>query len=474
MKVLLINPPSSVEERYGKSLGRLGPTTPPLGLAYIAAVLEKRGDDVEILDAPALNFTCDDIMAHFSKKSYDIVGISILTPTYAQSVQVIRNIRRANSNVKIIVGGAHPTIMPREVLEENPEIDFVVISEGEFTIVELLNTLEKKESPSQVKGIASQIDGKVRITEPRPFIKDLDVIPIPAFELLPMERYTPTASCYRNLPGYFLITSRGCPFGCTFCFHTFGRTYRFYSVNRIIEEMELLIIKYGAKEIMFSDDTFTINKARVEELCKGLIRQGIYKKIKWSCAARVDCVDKTLLHLMKESGCWQIHYGVESGSQRLLDIIQKGFTIEQVINAFKWTKQERINVRAFFMLGLPSETKEESLKTIEFAKKLDPDWAQFTVTVPYPGTKLHSQAKENGTLKSTKWEEYQTWGGWADTKLVYVPEGRNEEELKALQRLALRSFYLRPRILLRHLKSLNSGALLKKYINGARCLLFRD
>ena len=186
---------------------------------------------------------------------------------------------------------------------------------------------------------------------------------------------------------------------------------------------------------------------------------------------RVNLVDFELLKLMKKAGCWSIHYGVESGSQRLLDLIEKGITIEQVRNAFRWTKEAGIETKAFFMLGLPSETREESLQTIRFSREIGADWIQVTITVPYPGTKLYETAKKDGTLKSFNWEDYQTWAGWSDKDLVFVPKNRNQKELKELQKLAMRQFYLRPKFIFSQILNIKSLGQLKTYFNGALALI---
>jgi len=185
---------------------------------------------------------------------------------------------------------------------------------------------------------------------------------------------------------------------------------------------------------------------------------------------RVSLVNLELLKLMKEAGCWGIHFGVESGSQRLLDMIKKDVTIKQIKDAFKWCRETGIESRAFMMLGLPTETRDESLKTIQFAKELDPDWAQFTITTPYPGTELYDQVVESGELNSKEWDNYQTWGGLSDHELVWVPKGRTSEELKTLQRKALFEFYFRPKVILRKITNISNFALFKKYILGAMAL----
>lgn len=471
MDVLLIVPPYSGEDRYGKRLSKLGPVAEPLGLAYIAAVLEQAGHHVELVDAIALNLSADAVARKLEDHRYKLVGVTMLTPMYGRAVEVIRAIHRADPEVKIMVGGAHPTIMPLETLQEISEIDIVVTSEGEATMVELVSALEGGRPLAEIEGIAYREGEQPVLNPPRPYIKDLDSIPLPARHLLPMKRYNLTASRHKRLPSYTIIVARGCPFNCAFCSHQFGRTHRHHSPTRVIEEMVLLIGAYGAKEINLEADTLTLNRKFLVSLCEEIIRAGLNERVEWTCESRVDTVDKELLRLMKEAGCWQISYGVETGSQRLLDLIQKGTTLEQVEQAFRWTKELGINIRGFFMLGLPTETREESFQTIEFARKLDPDWAQFTVTVPFPGTELFEIASRDGSLRSVEWQRFRSWGGWVDEELPYVPEGRTSEELRELQRLAFRKFYLNPKVMGRRLRDITSFAALRKNVAGLWALI---
>ena len=378
-------------------------------------------------------------------------------------------IRETIPNTKIVVGGPHPTIFPKQTMEEVPEIDFVGIGEGERIIVELLDAIENKRPISGVKGILYRKNNNIIMNEFREPIKDIDALPLPDRNLLNMKKYKPAPTYYKKLPSYIMLTSRGCPFNCTYCSKIFGRLYRYHSVDRIIKEMKILIYKYGAREIIFRDDTFTINKDHVRNLCNEIIKQELNEKIKWTCMTRVHLVDRDLLLLMKKAGCWSIHYGIESGNQRLLNLIRKGITLEQCRNAIKWTKEFGIETKTFFMIGLPTETKEESMKTLKFTKELDPDWIQVTITVPYPGTELYETAKKDGTLKSFKWEDYQTWAGWSDKDLVYTPEERNAEELKKLQKKAMRDFYFRPKFIIKQIKNLRSDNI-NMYLSGSYAL----
>lgn len=303
LKILLINPPYSTTERYGKYLSRLGPTTEPLGLAYIAAVLENEGHDVKIIDAPALKMETAQI-AEVAKKNFDIIGVTMLTPMYKRSIEVIRAIRKINPGTKIVVGGPHPTALPTQTLKENPEIDIVVIGEGEITIKELALALETASPLENIKGVAFCRSDQIVVTEPRPFIKNLDALPLPARHLLPMNAYQITGSRSQEKHSYTIITARGCPYNCVFCSHPFGRSFRYHSPERIIKEIELLINKYGAGEINFEADTISVDKQFLQGLCRKIINSGLNKKIQWTCESRADTIDENLLRLMKQAGCW--------------------------------------------------------------------------------------------------------------------------------------------------------------------------
>lgn len=258
--------------------------------------------------------------------------------------------------------------------------------------------------------------------------------------------------------------ARGCPFDCQYCSHPFGRTFRHHSVDRVIEELRELKQDYNVNQVNFEADTLTINKRFIKELCEGIVQHGL--DIRWTCESRVDTVTESMLKYMKNAGCWQISYGVETGSQRLLDLIHKDTTKTKVMETFALTKKLGITIRGFFMLGLPTETAEESMETIQFAKELDPLWAQFTITVPYPGTPIFKQLDSEGKIMHYRWSHYNTWGGWANRQLPFVPEGRTEEELKSLQKKAMRMYYLAPKVLVKSIKSISSISDIMKYING--------
>jgi len=470
VKVLLVNPPYSLEQRYGGRMKSFGAVTEPMGLAYLAGSLQASGFPVEILDAPAVGARADAVAERVSGSAFALVGITFLTPMFSIVADLIRRIKALCPTTHVVVGGPHPTALPERTLQEIPWIDSVCVGEGEGTIVDLASALSEGGDLSGVKGLVLRTGEAITKNPPRPFEKNLDVLPKPARHLLPLDSYRLTAS--RTKGSAFcptLIVARGCPFNCQFCSHPFGRTFRHHSVERIVEELKDLKESYGLSQVNLEADTLTLNRKFLLELCRAMIQEGL--NLAWTCESRVDTVDEEMLAAMRKAGCWQISYGVESGCERLLGIIQKGVTREQVRRTFAMTRKAGITMRGFFMLGLPSETPAESRETIEFARRLDPLWAQFTVTVPYPGTPLFASLDAEGKIRHYDWSQYNTWGGWADTRLPYVPEGRSEEELKHLQKKALRLFYMRPAVALRFVKSLTTLSDLKKYARGLMVLL---
>lgn len=458
MRVLLINPPYTAEQRYGKDLAQFGPCTEPLGLAYVAGALEQAGHEVRIWDGQVeggneaiLDLLCNIEYLHNSSGLPNLIGISMLTPAYDCVKQLCRFIKVQFPDIPIVLGGPHPTVMPEETLRDIPEADYIVKGEGEKVDITRLY-------PGTINNAL--------------LTSDLDDLPLPARHLLPMKQYQITASRNKGHHAYTVIVARGCPYQCTFCCRLHGRKVRFHSVDRVIQEIELLVRDYDAKEINLEADTITTNRHWLYSLCDTLIQSDLNHRISWTCESRVDTVDEVLLRRMKQAGCWQISYGVESGSQRLLDFIKKGITLNQVEYAFEATKKVGINIRAFFMLGIPTETREESNATISFAKKLRADWAQFTLCTPFPGTGLYEWCMLHDPERLSKdFSKYQTHGGWTNRNLSYTPRGRSEKEMKALQKEAYRRVYLRPGKIWQHALKLRSFGQLWQNIKGAWVLM---
>ena len=469
-KVLLIMP--SIDNGYWKKLGKkVGPKSEPLSLLYIATFLNHNGHKAEILDCEAEGISLEELGEYLHKGDYDVVGVAMLTAMYSQSIDICKAVKRINPRIKTIIGGSHASIMPKEILEAEDCVDIVTIGEAEVTFLKLLNVFDNKNDLKEIDGIAYRENGKIIKSKDADKIKDLDYFPIPDRDLIKLNLYRPSVSYYKRLPAYTMITTRGCPYRCTFC-ATAKTGYRMHSIPRVVEEMKLLVEKYGVKEILIRDDTFTLSRKRTIELCDAIIKEGLNKKVKWNCITRAGLVDLELLKKMKQAGCWGIHFGVEGGTQKLIDAIKKDATLEEIRNAFKWAKQVKIETRGYFMIGLPSSTKEDDLATINFAKELDPDWAQFTITIPYPGTELAKEAEKFGTFTSSSktWDNYLTWGGFSDTELPWISEGRTSEELKELQRKALKEFYFRPKVIIRKMFKIDNLPILRKYVLGALAL----
>ncbi|MAF37075.1 hypothetical protein CL622_08230 [archaeon] len=469
MKIVLVMP--SLDNGYWKKLGKkVGPKSEPLSLLYIATYLNQHGHQAEVLDCEAEGISYEELEGKFREGKYDVVGVAMMTAMYSQAVGVCEIAKKINPNTKVIVGGSHPSLRPKETVQEQASIDIAAVGEAEVTFKELLDAFAEKMTLSEVKGIVYKVEeGTVIQTEERDKIQDLDFFPIPDRNLIKMELYRPSVSYYKRLPAYTMVTTRGCPYRCTFC-ATAKSGYRMHSTQRVIEEIRMLVERFGAKEILFRDDTFTLNRERTIELCDAIIASGLHEKVIWDCITRANLIDLELVNKMKEAGCCGMHFGVEGGTQKLIDGIQKDSTLEIIKEAFKVCKKVGIETRGYFMIGLPGSTKEDDLATIAFAKEINPDWAQFTLCTPYPGTQMFDEVLAKGEIKSQDWDNYQTWSGFSEHNLVWTPNSRDSEELKALQRRALKEFYFRPKVLFKKITKIDNLPILKKYVLGALAL----
>ncbi|MCK5043457.1 cobalamin-dependent protein [Candidatus Pacearchaeota archaeon] len=443
MRLLLITPPNTSKEVYGK-LSSVGTLYPPLGLAYIAAYAEKQGHEVKVIDAGAENYDFEDINKIALKFCPDLVGMQTYCTTLNKVYKIAENLKNI-TDAKIVLGGPQATLEPSKAIS-NKYVDFVIYGEGEKTIIELLSAL-KKGNFSKVLGLVYKTKEKIKTNPPRPLIQNLDEIPLPARHLFPMEKYHSSANL-RGKKTLNIMTSRGCPYRCAYCAGSliFGKNHRFHSSERVIEEMKLLKEKYGADSIQFFDETFTVNRKRVIELCDKMIEAKL--GLEWSCFTRVNLVDEELLKKMKQAGCYLIFYGLESGVQRLLDLIKKDITLEQSEKAMKMTHEAGIETWVSFMLNLPSATKKEEEQTIDFAIKVNPTFVQFPIATPYPGTELYDIALKHGKLKEN-WEDFTSWD-----EIVFTPHGKTEKEIKNIVKKAYRKFYLRPTYILKRIRSI--------------------
>ena len=345
---------------------------------------------------------------------------------------------------------------------------------------EFVSAFESGQDPALVPGIMCLRSGKTIAAPSRPLIDNLDDLPSPDIDNLVKDGYQTSIDTKTGRKVAVILTSRGCPFNCIFCANQLlsGGKYRAHSIERVCSEIDNLIKKYDITQLFIQDDNFAVNKKRAKELCREFIKKGFHKKFSWWAEARVDCVDEELLSLMAQANCKIISYGLESGNQRLLDLIEKGITLEQIKKAVNLTKKVGIDIRASFILGLPTETREESLRTIKFARELGIDQVRFALATPFPGTKLWEIAQTQGALDTSDWQRFSLMAGYSKGLPCYVPEGRDPKELAKLQRRANLMFFLTPRVIgvylrrmtdFRSFLDISSGAL--KFI---RASLFPD
>jgi anaerobic magnesium-protoporphyrin IX monomethyl ester cyclase len=457
-KVTLINPPWVLEQHF-KRFENVASVQQPLGLGYLAAALERNGHEVSVIDAGALNYSYEQIIAEITQRAPDIIGITCVTPSYGKTLDLAMRMKK-ELDLPILIGGPHVTALPEETMR-NDCFDIAVLGEGDLTMVQLAETVENHGNLAKVEGIAYKQEGELIRTPPRPYIDDLDALPFPARHLLPgLSTYKPTPSAYRYLPQATMITSRGCPYRCAFCDRSvFGNRYRARTAENVVDEMELLMTKYGAKEIRFWDDTFNVDQQRVIAICDEILSRKL--DIAWTCLGRVNHMSETVLEAMAKAGCWQVDYGIESGNQKILNGITKGQTLDIVRKVVKLTNKTGIGVRGFFMVGLPGETEATINDTIEFAKSLDLTSAVFHITTPFPGTELFKIATDSGELRrDASYDEYML--GFSED-VPYVPNGLTAQRVREFQSTAYREFYFRPSFLVKRILEIRSLKDIQRY-----------
>ncbi|MFH1053057.1 MAG: radical SAM protein [Candidatus Woesearchaeota archaeon] len=415
-KVLLIYPPTKVAKHSHR------PCVPPLGILSIAAVLRDNNFNVIVLDATLEGYDhiepegdsliwyglpMQDIEKRIKDINPDAVGISCpFSASFAAVRKICKIVKSKDKDIITITGGTHPSFLSEKCLIEVPELDYIIIGEGDYTINELLMKLNKNKKITDIDGLAYRDDGKIWMKSKTQFIEDLDDLPLPARDLVPIEKYisinSPHGITSKKDINMSVMTSRGCPFFCVFCSSAgfWGRKYRMRSVDDILDEIEMLVKRYGAKEIQFLDDNLTLNKERALNLFQGMIDRKL--DIVWNTpnGIAIWTLDEDMLKLMKRSGCYALTLAIESGDQYVLDrIIRKPLKIEQVKEVVRLTKKLDIQTHAFFLVGFPGETLEQVERTFKFARDLDLDTASFNIPQPLPGSELDKQVRESKCLK---------------------------------------------------------------------------
>jgi len=427
----------------------------PMGILYIAAVLDQNGIDVEVIDADIEGLTIKEMVDRILSTSPDLVGFSIMTPQLKSALAVSAALKEARPSLPIVLGGAHICSTFDDTFSLSDKFDFAVFGEGEETMMEIVKKMENGSFPDCLEGVCGVIyrngNGKIIKNPPRSWITNLDSLPSLNYDMLDITRYRiPT------MVGNYVIAmmiSRGCPFKCAFCDAptTTGKKIRFRSPEKAVEDIRHNYDKYGARSFSFRDSTFSANRKWVFDFCEAIIKSGM--KISWRCGTRVNCVDDELLKIMKQAGCYTMNFGVESGHPDILKTLRKGIKIKEIEHAHDLARKHGIRTYSTFLVGSPGETEETMRATIDLAKKIRPNLAMFFITIAYPGTVLYEEALRDGLIKPRWWVDEEKdsdshsafakrWGWTADGALK-IPGFDTE----LWQKRATRSFYFNPRFI---------------------------
>lgn len=447
MKVLLINPNSYFISSYFV-LRHFLPPIAPLGLAYIASMLESLGITVRIIDMFADKMTNNEVLKIIKNINPDIVGFSVLTSVENEVRDLIKKIKEINKKITIILGNTHASIFAQEFLEENIA-DIVVRSEGEIPMIEICQHFNDKDSFSEIKGISYRLKEGIFHNSDYNGIEDLDILPLPAFHLLDLDKYRnfPLLSIYdsRFLP---ISASRGCTYSCYFCAQgAISKKFRYRNMKSVVDEIEYMHKKFKAIYFCFTDAFFPFSEITCFEFCEEILKRGLNKKIKWITETRVDKVNNKSLKMMKEAGLYLIMYGIEVGNQEVLDKIDKKTTLQQARDAIRYTKENGILSVGLYILGLPGETVNNYKETIRLSKELDCDISKFNIAIPYPGSRFFNEYMRYRKIKDPHQYTSLSWFNYINNNLSYPFNELNFLKLASIQRRAMIYFYCRPKII---------------------------
>lgn len=412
----------------------------PLNLCYIASYLEKEGGKAEIFDGALFGDWRRPFEECLRATRPALVGFTSYTPNVMRAAEMAEFARRVLPGVATVIGGFHASALPERTLREFPSFDYLIAGEGEIPFTALARGLAggRTGEVASVAGLTYREGGRIVANPAPPLLHDLDVLPWPAREKLPLARYVPDPGNYYTLPSTGIVFSRGCPLRCTFCSKSvFADEIRYRGVKDSVQEMLHCRDRWGIADFRFFDEGPTVNKKLMTELCEEILRQGL--EITWNCFSRVDVIDKPTLQLMKEAGCYHIKYGVEAGTPEMLAKIDKAITLEQAVQAVRWTKQVGIETKANYILALPDETEAQIRETIRFAKKLNTDLVTFNLFKPLPGSPLYRELEEKGELIHESWADYFTT---SDAKVFSSQLGA--EALHRILKWAWFEYYFRP------------------------------
>jgi anaerobic magnesium-protoporphyrin IX monomethyl ester cyclase len=449
-EILFIIPPNNFtdmvrNQKYKKSKGYYV-YYPHLGISYIASVLLKSNFKVEILDSLVNHLTEEEIIKILKKKNPKIIGITVTTPTLPVVYSLVERIKENLSSI-VVVGGPHISFYPE--MSFFLKADFGIAGEADYSFLQLANFLLREEGKKEnIKGLIWKENSKI-FQNQKEIIENLDEIPFPARELLENQKYVNPVCSEKTTS---IITTRGCPFSCLFCSRAVReRNYSERSVENVIEEIKEITEKFKIKYITFMDETFTYNQERAENIAREILKNNL--KIKWAAQTRVNLVSLQLLKIFKEAGCVNLSFGVESGKEEIRKILKKPISYSEYKEFVEMCKKAGIETNAYYMLGHPNETLQDIKETINFAKRLDTDYASFNITNIFPGSPLYEEMRKKNLISENIWEEF-TLG--RKELPVYLPEGVKRRELEKMIGVAFRSFYFRPKIIYRKFKKLKN------------------
>ncbi len=425
---------------------------PPLSLLSIGAVLEKNGFDVKIIDAHLLAMSELQVSEMIADINPSLVGITMMTSTAITAHQIARLTKRVNRNIRVVVGGVHPDALPEETLR-NRDIDYVVRGDGEFTMLELAQGVPEE----HINGLCYRLNGRPVLNPARPVLMNLDELPPYAYHLIPMGKYYPAVGAYRKLPAISMLMTRGCPGKCIFC-NSAETALRTRSAERVVDEIIHLRDAYGIREIQFYDDTFTVMKNNALHFARLMKERKV--GVSFTVFARADCWSQEMAVALKEAGCHQVMFGIESGNTQMLKILRKDIDLEKTKNAVNIAKSAGLEVRSTFIFGTPSETEKTCQETVDFALQLDSDLALFNITTPYPGTQLYDWAQRNNRLLTQDWWEYELGGTILELGSI------SNVKLREVYDQAFKTYYNRPKMYWRRLRKIHSFRHLKDAIDA--------
>lgn len=468
LKVLLLEPVYPPEAAWGSAKTEQG-YLPPMGMISVYRWLKSRGYQVEIIDTQFGDYTGDRLSTLLREKAFDVVAMSVYTPTADYAFQTGTLVKKILPGCVLVMGNIHVTTLPQLSMEQCPAIDFIIRHEAEFAMDEFLAALADGDHDwSKIAGLVHRAGDQIVVNPQRPFIGDLDSLPVGFYGDLKLERYVPHPTQYVVLPNYPFLTQRGCPYPCSYCEASLilGKKARFYSPARVIEELKILKFEKGARGVYFQDSTFTMNRKFIMELMELMIAARL--DLLWSCNTRADRVDPEMLDLMYAAGGRQIILGIESGNQASLDVIRKATTVEKQTQGVEWIRKAGFRYMSNFIICLPGETPEMVQKTIDYAKRLASHTAMFYLPVPYPGSKLYETCKAEGGIRRAA-----TWSDFISIDFdnpVYVNANFGADGMRQWYKRAYLDYYRSPRVWAANLRAIRNVQDVNRLLRGGHAV----